>query len=192
MLKSHEFRWSGYTIIKFLNIYKKHEILWNASNENHFKKIAREHSFTNLVQDLLKAGFQFSSKEGLKRKIKNIKDTYRLEVKKIKKAKRLFGTTSKVFKSKLVWFETADAFLRNIASRSPSKKQPSSSLVSFIFAPYELMNDFLCFTVLKLIKKLFILECCMITYNHVFPFRHSYAIMQSWASAAGARGAVTP
>ena len=66
------------------------------------KKNARERNFTKLFLQLQNSGpeFQISDEETLKRKIKSIKDCYRIELNKIKRSKKSGAGTTDVYKPK--------------------------------------------------------------------------------------------
>ena len=119
-------KWSGDEIIRFLDIYRKYEGLWDTNNENYMKRNAREHSFKSLINELIEAGVEIPGEETLRKKIKNLKDAYRNEVNKVKKSMKSGAGTDDVYKPKLVWFEKADAFWRNVISG----RESSSNLVS--------------------------------------------------------------
>ena len=71
MSKHRVLKWSSDTIIKFLEIYKSYEVLWDVSDKNYFKKNAREHNnFTKLFLQLQNAGpeFQIPDEEISKKK----------------------------------------------------------------------------------------------------------------------------
>ena len=67
--------WGADTVINFLEIYNSYEVLWDTSDENDFKKNARENNFGKLFLKLQNAGpeFQIPNEETLKGKIKSIK-----------------------------------------------------------------------------------------------------------------------
>ena len=81
-------KWSGDDIMKFLDIFIKYDGLWNTSNENYMKRNSREHSLENLRQELIEAGLDIPDEDVLKRKMKNLKDSYRIELNKVKKSKK--------------------------------------------------------------------------------------------------------
>ena len=118
MSKQQVLHWSSDTIIKFLEIYKSYEVLWDVSDKNYLKKNAREHNITKLFLQLQNAGpeFQIPDEETLKRKIKSLKNCYRIELNKIKRSKKSGAGTNGVYKPNLAWFSEADVFLRNVAS----------------------------------------------------------------------------
>ena len=105
-------KWSTYDIIKFFDIYRNYEDLWNINNENYRKKAVRNYSFSCLIQELVDAGIEVGNVEILRKKIKILRDAYRNEIKKIKKSMK--NGNQNMHKPKLVWFEKADSFLRNI------------------------------------------------------------------------------
>ena len=113
MSKKRALKWSADTIIQFLEIYQKHEALWNTADENFLKKNARAQTFNRLVDELLEAGFEIADAETLKRKIKCIKDTYRIEAKRVERSKHSGASDDDIHIPKLAWFEKADAFLKN-------------------------------------------------------------------------------
>ena len=111
MSKKQGLKWNGNAVVDFLNIYEKYEILWDTNNENYLKKNARERSFKRLYEELKHAGpkLQIPDEEALKRKIKSIKDCYRIELNKIKNSRKSRCGTDDVYKPKLVWFNRAVA-----------------------------------------------------------------------------------
>ena len=69
--------------------------------------------------------------ELLKKKIKSLRDAYRLEVNKIKRSKKSGAGTEDIHKPKLIWFEKADSFWRNVASGRESSSNLVSSQVAY-------------------------------------------------------------
>ena len=79
-------KWLGDKIIRFLDIYRKYEGLWDTSNKNYMKRNAREHNLKSLINELIEAGVEIPSEETLRKKMKNLKDAYRNEVNKVKQS----------------------------------------------------------------------------------------------------------
>ena len=52
------------------------------------KRNSREHSLENLRQELIEAGLDIPDEDVLKRKVKNLKNSYRIELNKVKKSKK--------------------------------------------------------------------------------------------------------
>ena len=130
MAERNVLKWSGDEIIQFLDIYQKYDVLWNVWDENYGKKNAREHGFDRLVQEVNDEGLSVDH-ELLKKKIKSLRDAYRLEVYKIKRSKKSGAGTEDIHKPKLIWFEKADSFWRNVASGRESSSNLVSSQVAY-------------------------------------------------------------
>ena len=109
-----------------MEILRRYEALWDASHETYLKKNAREEAVRKLMEELTAANFDIPDEECLKKRIKNIKDSYRADLNKIKRSKKSGAGAEDVYKPKLLWFEKADAFMRNVISGRDS----SSNLVS--------------------------------------------------------------
>ena len=105
-------KWSGDEIIKFLNLYKKYEGLWDTNNINYMKRNVREHTLKSLINELIGAGVEIPGEENLRKKIKNLKDAYRNEVNNVKKYTKRGAGTDDVYKLKFFWFKKIDAFWR--------------------------------------------------------------------------------
>ena len=92
MSKKQGLKWNGNTVVDFLNIYEKDEILWDTNNENYLKKMPGSTVLKDYTrcEKLKHAGpeLQIPDEETLKRKIKSIKDCYRIELNKIKKSRK--------------------------------------------------------------------------------------------------------
>ena len=124
--KPQPMKWDGNTVLKFLDIYEKYDILWNTADKNIYSKRAeRDVAFKRLVRELYKNGFKIPNEKSLKKKIKNLKDTYKLELNKINESRIIGDEESGVHKPKLVWFKRAHAFMGN-----PAGKESASSNVS--------------------------------------------------------------
>lgn len=120
-----DLKWSGGEVINFLNIYRKYPCLWDITCPDYLKRDVKKKSFTELVQELEDSGMPVQE-DGLRKKIKVIRDTYRNEVNKIKKSQKSGAGTEDIYKPKLVWFSTADSFWNAVISG----RQSSSNLVS--------------------------------------------------------------
>ena len=111
MSEEQNFKWSCNEIVRFLDIYRKYEGLWDTNIINYMKKNVREHSFKCLINELIEAGFEIPGEENFKKKkINSLKDAYRNEINKVKKSMKRGAGTDDVYKPKLVWFEKADTF----------------------------------------------------------------------------------
>ena len=77
MAKKQIARWTAEETLRFLEIFRGYEALWDASHETYLKKNAREEAVRKLMEELIAANFDIPDEECLKKRIKNIKDSYR-------------------------------------------------------------------------------------------------------------------
>lgn len=99
----------------FLNIYRKYECLWDPTCEDYLKRDVKDAAYVSMIDELNVAGLEVKEAP-LKKKIKVLRDSYRNELNKIKKSKNNGAGVDELYKPKLMWFSTADAFLRNVIS----------------------------------------------------------------------------
>lgn len=118
-------KWSTDQIIKFLDVYRKYECLWDITSPEYLKRELKREAYTKLVNELELVGLSVTE-DSLKRKIKNLRDAYRNELNKVKKSKKSGTSAEKVHKPKLAWFPAADAFWNSVTSGRVS----TSNLVS--------------------------------------------------------------
>lgn len=118
-------KWSSDQIVTFLEIYRKHECLWDIRSPEYLKRDSKQQAFAKLLDELRLNGI-IVTQDVLKKKIKNLRDAYRNELNKVKKSKKSGAGASEVYKPKLVWFGAADAFWNSVLSG----RQSSSSMVS--------------------------------------------------------------
>ena len=113
MAKEQIARRTAEETLRFLEIFRGYEALWDASHETYLKKNAREEAVRKLMEELIlycivlcfysasiitnttvknkikiAANFDIPNEECLKKRIKNIKDSYRAELNKIKRSKK--------------------------------------------------------------------------------------------------------
>ncbi|KAG8258299.1 hypothetical protein J6590_104021 [Homalodisca vitripennis] len=116
-------KWSSDQIVTFLEIYRKHECLWDIRSPEYLKRDSKQQAFAKLLDELRLNGI-IVTEDVLKKKIKNLRDAYRNELNKVKKSKKSGAGASEVYKPKLVWFGAADAFWNSVLSG----RQSSSSM----------------------------------------------------------------
>lgn len=119
-------KWNGKEIIEFLNMFRKYECLWNPSCDLYMKRNAKDAAFIELMAEMKSGGLEVSTILQLKKKIKVLRDSYRLELNKVKQSRKSGAGLDDVYKPKLVWFTVADSFWRN----SVSGRESTSNLVS--------------------------------------------------------------
>ena len=130
-------KWSSDQVIRFLEMFEGHELMWNAKHPDYANKNKRDLALMKLMGELEECGIPVNTIPILRQKIKTIRNTYRQEYLKVITSKQKSGSgTDDLYEPKLVWFKTANSFLREVVlSRSSS-----SNLVStFYFQVYRLM-----------------------------------------------------
>ncbi|XP_015176873.1 PREDICTED: uncharacterized protein LOC107066600 [Polistes dominula] len=93
-------------IVKFIQLYRSCECLWNVSSKDYGSKLSRNAAFDTISR---KMQIPNLGPREVARKIKNLKSAYQLEVKKIKE-KSLSGI---VYRPSAMWFNLLDEFLQN-------------------------------------------------------------------------------
>ena len=56
-------KWSGIEIIKFSDLCRKYEGLWDTNHINYMKRNAREHTFKSLINELTEADIEIPGEE---------------------------------------------------------------------------------------------------------------------------------
>ncbi|XP_042236776.1 protein bric-a-brac 2-like isoform X3 [Homarus americanus] len=102
-------KWSADTITRFLEEYMKHPCLWDSSNEYHKNRDARITAEREILKEL---NMENVDVKVFRNKIKNIRNTYRLEVQKVNTNKKSEHGREVFYTTKLTWFPLADQFLK--------------------------------------------------------------------------------
>lgn len=105
-------KWSEDLTIQMIIEYEKREYLWNPVSEHYKNKKIREQGYTEIINTLNLV--DVTVKE-LKNKIKNIRSSYSVELKKIRAARK---AGAHAYRPSVTWFEHADRFLRAIVTPS--------------------------------------------------------------------------
>ncbi|OWR53060.1 hypothetical protein KGM_213415 [Danaus plexippus plexippus] len=105
-------KWSEDLTIQMIIEYEKREYLWNPVSENYKNKKIREQGYVEIIKTLNLV--DITVKE-LKNKIKNIRSSYSVELKKIRAARK---AGAHAYRPSVTWFEHADRFLRAIVTPS--------------------------------------------------------------------------
>ncbi|CAH2090332.1 unnamed protein product [Euphydryas editha] len=108
--------------LKFVQLYREEECLWNASIPSYKDKQMRDSSLEKIRDILNKDGIEMSIKE-IKNKIKNLRATYCQELTKIEKSERSGAGTAEVYKPKIIWFEEMHNFIKKV----PMKRKTSNN-----------------------------------------------------------------
>ncbi|KAJ8710044.1 hypothetical protein PYW07_009410 [Mythimna separata] len=105
-------KWSEDLTIQMIIEYEKREYLWNPVSEHYKNKKIREQGYIEIINALNLV--DVTVKE-LKNKIKNIRSSYSVELKKIRAARK---AGAHAYRPSVTWFEHADRFLRAIVTPS--------------------------------------------------------------------------
>ncbi|KAL4716433.1 hypothetical protein ACJJTC_015861 [Scirpophaga incertulas] len=105
-------KWSEDLTIQMIIEYEKREYLWNPVSENYKNKRMREQGYIEIINCL---NLVDATVKELKNKIKNIRSSYSVELKKIRAARKAGALA---YRPSVTWFEHADRFLRAIVTPS--------------------------------------------------------------------------
>ncbi|XP_014600572.1 PREDICTED: uncharacterized protein LOC106784996 [Polistes canadensis] len=92
-------------IVKFIQLYRSCECLWNVSSKDYGSKLSRNAAFDTISR---KMQIPSLGPREVARKIKNLKSAYQQEVKKIEE-KSVMGV---VYRPSAIWFDLLDEFLQ--------------------------------------------------------------------------------
>lgn len=119
-------KWSETVMLKFLELYHKHDCLWNHRLDMYKNKDARENALDSMVKEMQITGL---SKADLKNKIKTIRTMYKKEHSLVCKSIRSGMGTEELYVPKLCWYKRADIFLNGVTNT----RNTSSNLVSIFY-----------------------------------------------------------
>lgn len=115
--------------LKFVQLYRDHECLWNPYFPGYKEKCKRDSALQKIRDELKTMGIDMSTKD-IKSKIKNLRATYSQELTKIDKSTRSGAGSQEEYKSKLNWFQEMHSFIKNVPMK---RKTTVSYLQSFIY-----------------------------------------------------------
>lgn len=117
------FKFGSADNIKFIELYRSYECLWNTENEHYKNRDARNTALNDFAKELdIK---EFGPKE-ITAKIKNIRSQYLQERKKVRSSLGTGVGAGNVYVPKLSWYNYLDTFLR----KSSEFRSTVSNLVS--------------------------------------------------------------
>jgi hypothetical protein len=128
-------RWNDINTMKFINLYKQEECLWNISLHDYKNKEARNLALERIAAAMGLEGFGVSD---VKYKIKNIRSSYCQELKKIQFSEASCSSPEDVYRPTVVWFNTLHAFLKSFVFQRerPPPYPPVSSLFTLTVSRY--------------------------------------------------------
>ncbi|PSN42312.1 hypothetical protein C0J52_11148 [Blattella germanica] len=95
---------------KMVELYKKHECLWNQKSQDYRDSELRNRAYEAIVREMKIKNFGVKE---VKTKIRIIRNTYAQELQKIKKSKE---DAEGLYTPTLSWFRCADSFMRDVIS----------------------------------------------------------------------------
>lgn len=119
-------KWSESDTLKFVDLYHKHDCLWNYRMEVYKNKDARENALSLIMKELEMNGLTITD---IKNKIKTIRTMYKKEHSLVQKSKKSGMGTDELYVPKLFWYKKADIFLNGVVNT----RNTSSNLVSIYF-----------------------------------------------------------
>lgn len=119
-------KWSESVMMKFLELYHKHNCLWNHRTDKYKNKDARENALASIVKEMEISGLTIAD---LKNKIKTVRTMYKKEHSLVCKSIKSGMGTEEVYVPKLFWYKRADIFLNGVTNT----RDTSSNLVSILF-----------------------------------------------------------
>uniref|UniRef100_A0A2A4J324 MADF domain-containing protein n=1 Tax=Heliothis virescens TaxID=7102 RepID=A0A2A4J324_HELVI len=102
------YKFGSNELIKFIEIYRNHDCLWDPKNPNYKDRNARNNALEEFVREFGIDGF---GPRDICKKIKNLRTQYHAEKKKIKNSMDTDDGDTEVYKSRLIWFDKMDSFL---------------------------------------------------------------------------------
>lgn len=115
-------------IIQFLECYEKHSCLWNPIEQDYRNNNVRLAALKSIIQEMRLT----LTAEELKVKIIRIMYNNR-EASKVAKATKSGAGPDDIYKPQLIWFSTADRFLKPVVEGKQSKDNMVSIIIHLIF-----------------------------------------------------------
>ncbi|XP_050314953.1 uncharacterized protein LOC126749318 [Anthonomus grandis grandis] len=107
-------KWTEDTTVKFVELYREEECLWNTQLVIYRNKQARESAIKRIVETMEIENF---GPIDVKNKIKTLRSTYVQEVAKIKKSQSSGAGADEIYKPKMKWFSVMHMFLQTMDKR---------------------------------------------------------------------------
>lgn len=95
-------KWSNKTTAKFIEIYKRHQCLWNIRHVLYKNKEARDVAYSNIINEMARTLNVHMTVKAVREKIRSLRNTFINENKKIEEAK-VMGST---YFPRLQWYES--------------------------------------------------------------------------------------
>lgn len=116
-------KWNENDTIKFVELYREHECLWNMSKSIYRNKNMRQRAIEAIMTAMSRDGFGVAE---VKQKIKNIRSTYNQEVRKINRSLKSGTCPEDVYTPAVKWFD----IMHQIMKGAKDPGETVSNLVS--------------------------------------------------------------
>lgn len=123
-------RWNDETNMKFITLYREHELLWDQSNELYTNKYARESALMDIAAEMDIEGFGAAE---VNKKIKSLRATYHSEMQKHVTSKKSGLPLENVYIPSLKWFEDMKYIMEMGIVKDRQKKTVSTVNHLFIY-----------------------------------------------------------
>ncbi|GBP12704.1 hypothetical protein EVAR_10344_1 [Eumeta japonica] len=120
-------RWGDEKTLKFVNLYRNHECLWNPRIPQYKNNVDRNNAYQDLLTNMEDPSLTVKI---IKTKIKNLRSVYHTELKKVENSKRSGSGAATVYKPSAAWFHEMNSFL---GDTSEYRETTSTEMVSFSF-----------------------------------------------------------
>lgn len=119
-------KWSEAETIKFVELYRDHECLWNVCKPIYRNNQLRLAALEQIVAEMNIDGFSVAE---ARIKIKNLRNTYNQELQKIEKSIKSGMGGDDVYTPSMKWFKIMDAFVR----KTKEKRSTQSNMVRIYY-----------------------------------------------------------
>ena len=116
-------RWSEGDTVKFVELYREHECLWNIMKPSYRNNQMRVRALENIVEEMGIEGFTVAD---ARQKVKSLRNTYNQQLPKIEKSRKSEMGREDVYTPSLKWFHLMDTFMR----KTKEKRSSQTNLVS--------------------------------------------------------------
>ncbi|GFR03199.1 MADF domain-containing protein [Trichonephila clavata] len=111
-------KWGETETCKFVELYRERHCLWNVDNVHYRNKGMRLAASQRIAKEMSIEGLTSTD---VKLKIKNLRGTYNQKLTKIAKSTLTASSSNEIYIPNMKWFNTMDAFMRQIKEKRISK-----------------------------------------------------------------------
>nr|XP_034173832.1 uncharacterized protein LOC117601323 [Osmia lignaria] len=124
-------KWSENETVKFVELYKQHDCLWDITSPSYRNNQMRSGAIELLIRDMEKDGLGPAE---IKHKIKILRTQYHNEMRKVEASMRSGAGTEDVYRPRLMWISIMDEFMRPTRRRRESQSYCYAGKLLFIYS----------------------------------------------------------